>query len=82
MIEIINKTDCCGCTACANICPRDAITMEPDFEGFLYPKVHPDKCVECGLCEKACPIGKAKAQKDRVPAYIVRYQDPAILWSL
>lgn len=82
MIEIINKTDCCGCTACANICPRDAITMEPDFEGFLYPKVLADKCVECGLCEKACPIGKAKAQKDRVPAYIVRYQDPAILWSL
>ena len=64
MIEIINKTDCCGCTACANICPRDAITMEPDFEGFLYPKVHPDKCVECGLCEKACPVMNKPAKKD------------------
>lgn len=79
MIEIKNKTDCCGCTACANICPKDAIVMEPDFEGFLYPKVLTDKCVDCGLCEKACPIGKPKAQKQPVEAYVVRYQDPVIV---
>lgn len=52
MIEIKKKTDCCGCTACFNICPAKAITMDADEEGFLYPAVDRQKCVECGLCEK------------------------------
>lgn len=79
MIEIINKTDCCGCTACASICPKDAIVMEPDFEGFLYPKVLTDKCVDCGLCEKACPVGKPKAEQRPAQAYILRFNDAAIV---
>lgn len=54
MIHISDPSACCGCTACASICPRDAITMEPDALGFVYPKVNEDKCIECGLCEKVC----------------------------
>lgn len=54
MIQITNKADCCGCTACASICAQHAISMEPDVMGFLYPKVDTDKCTECGLCEKVC----------------------------
>lgn len=54
MIRITNPADCCGCTACASICNHDAITMEPDALGFLYPKVDESKCTECGLCEKVC----------------------------
>lgn len=54
MIQIKDKTDCCGCTACASICPKDAITMEPDTLGFKYPKVDLGKCIDCGLCEKVC----------------------------
>ena len=54
MIEIKNKADCCGCTACASICPQEAITMQPDSMGFQYPVVDKDKCVDCGLCEKVC----------------------------
>lgn len=54
MIQIKDKADCCGCTACASICPKDAITMEPDTLGFKYPKVDLDKCIDCGLCEKVC----------------------------
>ena len=54
MINIINKEDCCGCTACASICPHKAITMEPDTLGFLYPKVNLQKCTNCGLCENIC----------------------------
>lgn len=56
MIEITNKKDCCGCFACANICPKSCIEMLSDNEGFLYPKVDIEKCVDCGLCEKICPI--------------------------
>lgn len=54
MIQITNKADCCGCTACASVCAHKAISMEPDALGFLYPKVNKDKCVDCGLCEKVC----------------------------
>ena len=55
MIEITNKVNCCGCSACANICPRSCIRMVPDSEGFQYPEVNESLCVKCGLCEKTCP---------------------------
>lgn len=54
MIKITNPADCCGCTACASICPHNAITMKPNLLGFLYPVVDESKCMECGLCEKVC----------------------------
>lgn len=54
MIKINNPADCCGCTACASVCAHDAIIMQPDSLGFLYPKIDESKCVDCGLCEKVC----------------------------
>ena len=54
MIKIKNKEECCGCTACASVCPYDAITMQPDGLGFLYPVVDDSRCVDCHLCEKVC----------------------------
>lgn len=56
MIKITNKKDCCGCNACGDICAHKAITFKTDIEGFWYPKVDMDKCTDCGLCEKVCPI--------------------------
>lgn len=55
MIEILNKEECCGCWACVNVCPKKCITMEFDNEGFAYPKIDMDVCINCGLCEKVCP---------------------------
>lgn len=49
-----DKKDCSGCQGCRNICPENAITMEKDEYGFLYPRINPDVCVECGLCKKVC----------------------------
>ena len=40
-----NKADCCGCTACFAVCPADAISMQPDQEGFLYPVIDEEKCL-------------------------------------
>lgn len=48
------KEDCCGCTACITICPAKCITMVSDEEGFLYPKIDKEKCIDCGLCRKVC----------------------------
>lgn len=56
MIQISSKEQCCGCNACGDICPKQAISFETDIEGFWYPKVDENKCIECGLCEKVCPI--------------------------
>ncbi len=62
----INKTgkDCCGCTACEAVCPKDAISMVPDAMGFKYPKVDYDKCIECGLCEKTCSFTESYKTPD------------------
>lgn len=55
MIRIADKKSCCGCNACGDVCPTQAIVFAEDGEGFLYPKVDAAKCVGCGLCEKVCP---------------------------
>lgn len=54
MIEICKKQECVGCGACLSACNRNAITMQPDSLGFLYPIIDQDKCVDCGLCTKSC----------------------------
>lgn len=56
MINIMNKIDCCGCNACGDICPKESITFKTDIEGFWYPEVNMDTCIDCHLCEKVCPI--------------------------
>lgn len=56
MINIINKEDCCGCNACGDICGQHAISFKTDKEGFWYPEVDSEKCTNCHLCEKVCPI--------------------------
>lgn len=50
------KQDCCGCTACKSICPKQAIKMQPDDEGFLYPTINGDLCMGCGMCNSVCPL--------------------------
>lgn len=78
MIEIKNKANCCGCTACASICPQEAITMQPDSMGFQYPVVDKVKCVECGLCEKVCTFNDNYDTSLNLPqpiAYGVRHKD-------
>lgn len=54
MIQILDRSACCGCSACKSICPKNAIRMKPDDMGFLYPDVDTTLCVDCGLCEKVC----------------------------
>ena len=53
------KEECCGCTACYAICPKDAIDMIEDEEGFEYPQIDENKCACCYQCVKICPISHA-----------------------
>lgn len=63
MIDIKNKIDCCGCNACGDACAQGAITFKTDNEGFWYPEVDMQKCTDCHLCEKVCPIINVKELK-------------------
>ena len=55
-----DKKDCNGCGMCALICPKGAITMMEDSEGFFYPVIDKKKCIHCNLCEKRCPNNPSK----------------------
>lgn len=50
------KEECCGCSACFSICPKGAIIMEIDDEGFEYPRINEDNCISCFSCIKVCPL--------------------------
>ena len=54
-IDLFNgEEQCCACGACYNICPQNAIEMVEKENGFIYPNVKENKCINCGLCKKAC----------------------------
>jgi ferredoxin len=74
---VATKGDCYGCGACVNVCPKGAIRMREDAEGFAYPVIDDDACVSCGLCNKACPRshgGDIPVERASV-AYAVQIED-------
>ncbi|MBQ6192277.1 MAG: Coenzyme F420 hydrogenase/dehydrogenase, beta subunit C-terminal domain [Bacteroidaceae bacterium] len=81
MIDITEHTQCFGCTACQQICHAQAISMTADTEGFLYPSVDKQKCLDCGLCEKVCPaLQESNTNKSTEQhIYALRHRDPSIL---
>ena len=48
--------ECFGCEACAQCCPKNAITMKENNEGFRYPEIDENKCIKCGACVGTCPF--------------------------
>lgn len=69
MIDIQEKLNCCGCHACYNKCPKNAIEMIEDEKGFKYPQIDKEKCINCGLCDKVCPIINSKTIANSPKAY-------------
>lgn len=80
MITITQKNQCTGCTACYSTCPRRCIAMKTDKEGFVYPVVDTELCIDCHLCEKVCPV--IHADKDDKPhnqyGYLVQNKNDEI----
>lgn len=79
MIEISKKSECCGCYGCINACPKKCINMDIDNEGFWYPKVDKDKCINCNLCKHVCPVTN-KLQKENFNkiAYACKNKDEKV----
>lgn len=78
MIKITDKSSCCGCEACRNVCPRQCITMQEDREGFVYPEVDATACVDCGLCETVCPVLHPAQRRLPVEVYAARNRDESV----
>ena len=67
------KDYCCGCTACASVCPKQAITMEYDDCGFSYPCINQEKCIDCGLCKKTCSFYGDNNYSRFESSYVVKH---------
>lgn len=79
MIELVSKDKCSGCSACFNACKFDALSMETDETGFWFPRIDRNKCVECGVCKRACPaIERHTYKSDNPKAYIAQNKNNEI----
>ena len=78
MINIINKKNCCGCNACVQRCPKQCITMHADNEGFLYPVVDTETCIDCGICEKVCPVINQEEPQEPIKVFAAYNKDEKI----
>lgn len=78
MIEIKDKSQCCGCNACVQRCPKQCIAMCEDEEGFLYPEVDEAICIDCGLCENVCPVINQADARIPLQVYAAKNTDEEI----
>ncbi len=78
MIILSHKEDCCGCTACLSVCPKQCIRMEKDEEGFLYPKIDTESCIDCEQCEKVCPCLNSTTPREPMESYASIHQEETI----
>lgn len=75
-IRSVDYKTCTGCAACMNICPKGAISMQENGEGFLYPVIDENKCIHCGLCYKKCPAMFPEYKNNETPdCYAVMADD-------
>lgn len=72
------KNQCCGCMACADACPKGAISARADREGFWYPEIRQELCVDCGQCAAVCPLSGGKSEKRSRRYFAAQAKDPAL----
>lgn len=70
--DFINKEKrrlCSGCMACKDACPTSSIHLETFDDGFIYPVVNPDTCVNCNKCLNVCPVHTINKNNERQVLY-------------
>ncbi|MDN0071325.1 Coenzyme F420 hydrogenase/dehydrogenase, beta subunit C-terminal domain [Bacteroides caecigallinarum] len=72
MINITDKSKCCGCSACVQRCPKQCISIREDEQGFLYPIIDTLKCIDCSLCEKVCPMLNPSLEKEPLQVFAAK----------
>lgn len=71
--KLASHSACTGCTACVTTCPKHAISMVQNEEGFWFPEIDEDKCVSCGICTNKCPVKKKRSINIKKPEYYAVY---------
>lgn len=74
-----NKSECFGCEACVQICPKQALSMDEDREGFRYPALDSNLCIHCGLCEKTCPFEHSPVESQETKTVFGGYHKDALV---
>lgn len=77
-MKITDSSDCVGCTTCEKCCPRNAISMQKNEEGFLYPVIDEKKCIQCNICQKVCPINSVNNCDNIQKVFAVKHNSPDI----
>lgn len=70
MIDKLPKNQCTGCNAWVDVCPCNAIILKTEKDGFWYPQIDSEKCIQCDLCERRCPVlnfSKLRSQQSFKP---------------
>lgn len=78
MINVLTKEECCGCSACIQKCPKQCITLKEDNEGFLYPIVDVENCINCNLCENVCPVIHQNNERKPLKVYAAKNKNEEI----
>ncbi len=78
MIKINRKQDCCGCRSCVQRCQQKCISFVTDEEGFGYPQVDTEHCIDCHLCEKVCPVINQSKSKEPASVFAAVNQDEEV----
>lgn len=66
-----SKEMCSGCKACVYICPVNAIIMVKDEEGFEYPEINQEKCINCGKCKRLCGFNRENINHEKLPRTLI-----------
>lgn len=77
---VSSKNECCGCSACMNICPVNAIVMKEDENGFLFPFIDEQKCINCEACIRTCLYNNEIKKKSK-SAYAATWKNEKIMNS-
>lgn len=75
---MMNKEECCGCTACLHVCPVKCITMKEDEEGFQYSVIDEKKCIHCHKCKEVCPICNIENLNKKTETFVGYSKDEEI----
>ena len=77
--------ECTSCQVCGAVCPKEAIHIELNKDGFYRPIIDQNKCIDCGICLKACykydeqiSITTEEKLKD-IPVYAASAKDDEVL---
>jgi coenzyme F420-reducing hydrogenase beta subunit len=76
--DVFLKMSCCGCSACLQKCPKKCIEMHEDAEGFLYPEINDDFCIDCGICYNVCPVRNQKPNCKPLAFYASQSKDETL----